>query len=56
MIRALGITGQDGFVEAAIPSQSGANVDFWGDGFSTGGLHPIQAGGAAIVAGLVAPF
>ncbi len=57
MVRALGITGQDGFVEAALQAQSGANPDWWGAGYCSDGLHPIQAGGTAIVAGITsAPF
>lgn len=55
-VRQITIAGQDGFVEAAIPAQNATTPDYWGDGYSSDGLHPLQAGGAAIVAGLTAPF
>ncbi|KAA0685985.1 SGNH/GDSL hydrolase family protein [Neorhizobium sp. P12A] len=38
-----------GFVEHAIPAQSTTNSDWWGIGYSNDGLHPLQAGGNAIV-------
>ncbi|WP_149342671.1 SGNH/GDSL hydrolase family protein [Neorhizobium sp. P12A] len=39
----------DGFIEHAIPAQSTTNSDWWGVGYSNDGLHPLQAGGNAIV-------
>lgn len=55
-IRALGITGQTGFVEVALGVQNALNNNWWIAGYSDDGLHPNQAGNVAIIAYLNANF
>lgn len=53
-IRALGITGQTGFVEVSLGAENTLNNNWWIAGYSDDGLHPNQTGDNALIAYLKA--